>query len=93
MKTNVFKIVLPMAVVALALAGAVNTSAMEKNGEIFDQMGYAHISSPESCDAVQECSNVGNYNCTVPDPDTAADIQLFAKPLSTCLTPLKRENP
>lgn len=91
MKTNVFKIVLPMAVVALALAGAANTSAMENNGEAVDIMGYDHISNPESCNAVQECSNTGDNFCTVPSPE--GDIQLFAKPLSTCLTPLKRENP
>ncbi len=86
MKNNFFKIVLPMAVVALGLAGAANTNAMDKSGKSVAIMGYKHISNPNSCVADQECSNTGNFNCTAADGS-----QLYAKPASTCLTPLKRD--
>jgi hypothetical protein len=77
---------MPMAVVALGLAGAISTNAMNENGkEVAPVMGWKHVSEINPCEAVQECSNNGNFDCTAPDGE-----QLYAKPISTCLTPLKR---
>ncbi|MCV9926282.1 DUF6520 family protein [Flavobacterium sp. LS1R49] len=86
MKTNFLKFVLPMAVVALGLTSAMSTNAMDKSSEeLAPIMGWKHVSGPNPCERVQVCSNSGNFDCTTPDGE-----QLYAKPISTCLTPLKR---
>ena len=75
-----------MAVIALGLAGAFSTNAMNENGnKAVPVLGWKHISGANPCEAVQECSNSGTFDCTAPD-----GAQLYAKPISTCLTPLKR---
>lgn len=86
MKTKFLSFVMPMAVIALGLAGALSTNAMDKsNAETAPIMGYKHVSGSNPCLAVQECSNSGTFDCTAPD-----GAQLYSKPISTCLTPLKR---
>lgn len=85
MKSNVIKIVLPIAVVALGLASAASTSSLKKD---VNQMGYKRISNPNGCSAVQECDENGDNFCKAPDGVT----QLYA-PAATCLTPLKRSTP
>lgn len=86
MKTKLFKIVLPMAVVAFGLTSAMSTSAMDKDDAgAAPIMGWKHVSGSTPCQAAQECSNSGNFDCTAPDGN-----QLYSKPSSTCLTPLKR---
>jgi hypothetical protein len=89
MKTNVFKIVLPMAVVALGLAGAASTNVMAKNKAAFSIPGYKQVNTPEKCSYVQECSGDGNYDCFAPDNVT----QLYNKIGSNCNVPLKRNTP
>jgi hypothetical protein len=86
MKTRFFKVVMPLAVVAVALAGAVSTSAMEKSaaksGAI---MGWKHtVSNP--CVQDIECNARPGFACTALDGS-----QLYAKPGVTCPTPLTRD--
>jgi hypothetical protein len=81
MKSNVLKIVLPMAVVAFGLASAASTSSSKPVA----QTGYQRISSPFQCIAVQNCDENGNYDCKAPDGTT----QLYAN-AATCNVPLKR---
>lgn len=77
---------MPMAVVALGLAGAMSTNAMNESAkDAAPVMGWKHVSGANPCEAVQECSNSGNFSCTAPD-----GAQLYAKPISTCLIPLQR---
>ncbi|MTH15898.1 hypothetical protein [Flavobacterium sp. LC2016-01] len=83
---NVFKIGLPMAVAALGLASAASTSSISGGSKPVNQMGYRHISNPDSCNAVQECDEDGEWICKAPDNVT----QLFEQ---DCLTPLKRSTP
>ncbi|MDL2141658.1 DUF6520 family protein [Flavobacterium tructae] len=87
MKTNFFKFVLPLAVVAFGMTSAMNTSSLDKSdAETVPIMGWKHVSGATPCAAVQECSNSGKFDCTALDGS-----QLYAKPISTCLTPLKRD--
>jgi hypothetical protein len=78
--------VLPLAVVAVGLAGALSSNAMELNaarsGSI---MGWKHTAT-NPCVQVQECSNTGSFACTAIDGS-----QLYAKPGVTCPTPLVRD--
>lgn len=86
MKSRFFNLVVPMAVVALGLAGAASTSAVNENAEkLAPVMGWKHVAGIDPCEEVQECSNSGTFDCTAPD-----GAQLYSKPVSTCLTPLKR---
>ena len=89
MKTKFVNFVMPMAVVALGLAGALSTNAMNESGkDVPPVMGYKHVSVAIPCQAVQQCSNSGNFDCTAPDGS-----QLYALAGSTCLTPLQRNIP
>lgn len=85
MKFNVFKIGLPLAVVAFGLASAASTSSMDNSSKPFAQIGYYHISHSPSCQAVQMCDENGTWNCLAPDKST----QLYSVS-SNCTTPLKR---
>jgi len=89
MKTNVFKIVLPMAVVALGLAGSASTNMMAKNKAAFAVQGYRQVATPDKCAIDQQCSNNGNYDCLASDNST----QLFEKIGNNCDVPLKRNTP
>ncbi|MNE21713.1 hypothetical protein D3C87_1064260 [compost metagenome] len=87
MKSNVFKIVLPMAVAAFALASAAGTSSLNKKGKAAIIPGYARISSnPVQCAYVADCNEGDDVNCTAPDNVT----QLYLEE-NTCHTPLKRD--
>lgn len=85
MKSNVFKFGLPLAVVAFALASAASTSTIGSGSKPVAQMGYYHISNPNSCQAVQTCDENGIWDCLAPDKST----QLYTQS-SNCTTPLKR---
>jgi hypothetical protein len=81
MKTKFLNFVVPMAVVAVGLAGALSTNAMAKsNGRLAPVWGYKHVSAAIPCEKVQMCSNSGNFVCTS-DIDGA---NLYAKPGATC---------
>lgn len=85
MKSNVFKIGLPLAVVAFGLASAASTSSIGTSSKPFVQMGYTHINDPQPCQQVWECDEAGDFNCKAPDGIT----QLYSLN-SNCITPLKR---
>lgn len=86
MRTKFLNFVMPMAVVALGLAGAASTNALNESTEkLIPEMGYKHVSGVNPCEESVECSNSGSFDCTAPD-----GAQLYSKPFSTCLTPLKR---
>lgn len=88
MKTKFVNFVMPMAVVALGLAGAFSTSAMNGSEKgVAPVMGYRHVISSTPCEPVQECSNSGNFNCTASD-DGAQLYSLSGS--SNCSTPLQR---
>ncbi|WP_369014138.1 DUF6520 family protein [Flavobacterium anhuiense] len=84
MKSNVLKIVLPMAVAAFGLASAGSTS----NSKPVAQMGYHRINNPFQCIAVQNCDELGGFACKAPDGVT----QLYS-PAITCNVPLTRSTP
>lgn len=68
---------MPMAVIAVGLAGALSTNAMEKSSsKAAPVMGYRHVSAAIPCQAEQTCSNSGQYVCKS-DDDGA---NLYAKP-------------
>jgi hypothetical protein len=87
MKTKFVNFVMPMAVAALGLAGAFSTNAMNESGkDVAPVMGYKHVSGAIPCQAVQECSNSGVFDCTTPDGS-----QLYSLAgASNCATPLQR---
>jgi hypothetical protein len=84
MKSNVLKIVLPMAVAAFGLASAASANSSKPAA----QMGYHRINNPFQCIAVQECNELGNFACKAPDGVT----QLYS-PSVTCNVPLTRNTP
>jgi hypothetical protein len=87
MRTKFLNFVVPMAVVALGLAGAASTNAMNESTEkLIPVMGWKHVSGDDPCQEVQECSNFGDFDCTAP-----GGAQLYSKPDATCLNPLKRD--
>jgi hypothetical protein len=50
------------------------------------QQGYQHIANPDSCNAVQQCDEGGNFNCKI-GASSGSGAQLYD---SSCVTPLKR---
>jgi hypothetical protein len=80
MKTNFLRQVMPVAVLALGIAGALTTNAMNvRSRTISSVQGYVKL-NPQgtSCEAHDECSTINNGDiCTVGlDPSGA---QLFGK--------------
>jgi hypothetical protein len=64
MKTRIFNLVVPMAVIAVGLAGALKTNAMEKSAsKLAPVWGYKHVSGPENCEKIQMCDNSGGFIC------------------------------
>lgn len=86
MKTNVLKIVLPLAVVAVGLTSAASTSSMSRSSKTAIPNGYQHIANPNSCNAVQECNLQTGFNCKI----GTNGAQLYD---ATCVVPLKRSTP
>lgn len=79
---------MPMAVIAVGLAGALSTNAMENNkSKVAPVMGYRHVSAAIPCQAEQTCSNNGTFVCTS-DIDGA---NLYAKPAASCPNLLFRD--
>ena len=65
MKTTILNLVIPMAVVAVGLVGALTTNAMGKSGsKVAPQWGYRHVSVAIPCQQEQMCSNTGTFICT-----------------------------
>jgi hypothetical protein len=91
MKTTFLNLVMPMAVIAVGLAGALSTNAMEKSSsKVAPVAGYRHVSAAIPCqDEEQICSNSGLYVCTS-DDDGA---NLYEKPgaAASCPTLLFRD--
>jgi hypothetical protein len=88
MKSKFLNLVMPMAVIAVGLAGALSTNAMEKKSStVAPVMGYKHVSAAIPCQQVQTCSNSGTFVCTS-DIDGA---NLYAKPGATCPNLLYRD--
>jgi len=83
MKTNVLKTIVPLAVVVVGLTSAASTSSLSKNSKSAVQWGYEHIENDNSCNAVQQCDENGNFNCKI----GSEGAQLYD---SNCATPLKR---
>ncbi|MFV8341062.1 DUF6520 family protein [Flavobacterium sp. XS2P39] len=85
MRTSFVKMILPMAVITVAIAGALTTSAMGKNSASSPVQGYSHLED-EPCHKEIMCNNAGGVACTV------GAVQLYAKSGATCPTPLFRSN-
>lgn len=84
MKSNVLKTILPLAVAVVGLTSAAGTSSLSSKSVVGE--GYQHIANPESCNAVQECNNGGNFNCKI-GASSGSGAQLYD---SNCVTPQKR---
>jgi hypothetical protein len=90
MKTRIFNLVVPMAVIAVGLAGALKTNAMEKSAsKLAPVWGYKHVSAPQNCERVQMCDNTGNFICTS-DIDDSPLYSLNASNPASCPLVLKR---
>jgi hypothetical protein len=85
MKASFLKMILPMAVITLGIAGALTTNAMGKNSTSAPIQGYSHLED-EPCHKEILCDNAGIVACTV------GSVQLYDKTGNTCPTPLFRSN-
>lgn len=64
MKTKFLNLMMPMAVIAVALAGAFSTNAMEKSDKVSAAVpGFRHITGIP-CDSYDMCENLGGAVCT-----------------------------
>ncbi|MFV5703062.1 DUF6520 family protein [Flavobacterium sp. XS2P12] len=88
MKTEIFKMILPMAVIAVAVTGAFSSNAMNKNSKAFaPKQGYTHTSPSSACNISNMCSDVIGDFCTV----GAEEVRLFGKTnpeATTCNVPV-----
>jgi hypothetical protein len=90
MKTRILNLVLPMAVIAVGLAGALKTNAMEKReSKSAPVWGYKHVSAPQNCQKIQKCDNTGNFICTS-DIDGSTLYALTSENPASCPNVLKR---
>lgn len=81
MKSNFFRILLPMVVVAFAIFGAASTDSIAKDGALApDVKGWYHLSPTEPCIASTMCNEQGTEVCTVNDEPGQ---QLFRKTANT----------
>ena len=92
MKVNFAKQVIPVAVFALAIAGAFTTHAMSERSKAFAPVqGYLRLDpNGDTCQVKDECSTVNNgIVCTVGLEDVAP--QLFGKnSAGKCTEPIYR---
>lgn len=92
MRTKILNLVMPLAVVSLGFAGAVqnNVTEQRESKKAVATWGYKHVSAPQNCEAVQECDDNGGNFCTS-DIDGA---QLYAlEGTNSCPRILMRVNP
>jgi hypothetical protein len=90
MRTKILNLVLPMAVIAVGLAGALKTNAMEKSeSKLVPVAGYKHVSAPQNCEEVQMCDNTGDFICTS-DIDESTLYALTPDNPGSCPEVLKR---
>lgn len=85
MRTSFVKMILPMAVITVGIAGALTTNAMGKNSASAPIQGYSHLED-QPCHKEILCDNVNVVACTV------GAVQLYSKSGATCPTPLFRSN-
>lgn len=63
MKIKFFKMILPVAVITLGVAGAMSTNAMsKKSSSLVDKWGYTHIED-EPCTKSIKCSTIPGLPC------------------------------
>ena len=87
MKTNFFKkLMMPLAVMILGIAGAFVTSAMSSTATLSTVQGYRFVSQADPCHAEQMCSPI--FSSTI---CTSGSQQLWGKvnpSVSVCDVPL-----
>ncbi|OAB26222.1 DUF6520 family protein [Flavobacterium fryxellicola] len=92
MKTEILKMIMPMAVIAVAVTGAFSSNAMNKNSKAFAlKQGYTHTSPSSACNISNMCSDIGSDFCTV----GAEEVRLWGKTspnATTCNVPLYKNN-
>lgn len=64
MKANIFKIVMPVAAILLAIGGSLSTHASEKKNLALTN-GYITPIGQAMCSVITPCQNVGSIPCTV----------------------------
>lgn len=65
MKTKIFKLVLPLVMLAAGLMGAVSTHAAEtENGVAAADWGTLKTGTPQRCEAVKLCDEMSSNICT-----------------------------
>lgn len=68
MKSNFFRILLPVVVVAFAIFGAASSDSLSKEGAFApDVQGWYHLSPTQPCIASSMCNEQGTEICTVGD--------------------------
>lgn len=88
MKSNFFRILLPVVVVAFAIFGAASTDSISSDSTVAaDEQGFYHLSPTEPCIASTMCNEQGTEVCTVNDEggqqlfrkiaDTSCEITLY----------------
>lgn len=77
MKSNFFRIILPLVVVAFAIFGAASTKAMSTDSSLLaNETGWYHLAPTDPCIASSMCNVQGTIVCTV---NNVPGQQLFRK--------------
>jgi hypothetical protein len=77
MKSNFFRILLPVVVVAFAIFGAASTDSISSDSTAAaDEQGWYHLSPTDPCISSTMCNALGTEVCTVNDEPGQ---QLFRK--------------
>ncbi|UFH36531.1 DUF6520 family protein [Flavobacterium acetivorans] len=83
--------ILPVAVIAVAISGAFSSNAMNKKSKAFAlRQGYTHTSPSSVCDISEMCSDVIGDFCTV----GVEEVRLWGKTnpeATTCNVPLYKQ--
>jgi hypothetical protein len=74
MKTKIFKMILPMAVITFGIAGALSTNAMsKKSSTLAERWGYTHLEA-EPCTKAIMCSTIPGTACKNSSGDVLYDF-------------------
>ncbi|KVV13987.1 hypothetical protein ACRASX_07560 [Flavobacterium sp. TMP13] len=90
MRTKIFDLAAPIAVLAFGFLGALQADATSKaESKTAPEWGYKHVNAPQNCERVQMCDNTGNFICTS-DIDGSTLYELDAENPTSCPNVLKR---
>jgi hypothetical protein len=87
MKTNFFKrLMMPLAVMVLGIAGAFVTTAMSSTKTLTNVQGYRFVSQADPCHADSMCTT--NFNANICTSSGGTQLKGKASPNAPCDVPL-----